>query len=54
MDKRVENLLKPDKMKGPNNIIPFIDNLSIKLSMEEWNNIPIPLKTAFLKICEVF
>lgn len=41
-------------MKISTTVIPFIDSLPEKLSMDQWNNIPIPIKTAFLQICDAF
>lgn len=41
-------------MKGPNAKMPCIDQLADRLKMNEWNNIPIPIKEAFEEIVGVF
>ena len=46
--------LDPGTMKGPNAKLPFIDELSKKLNMGDWNNIPIPLKEGLEQIILAF
>lgn len=41
-------------MKGAGAALPIVDELPNKIKMEGWNNIPIPLKQAFIEIIETF
>ena len=34
-------------MKGPNAKLPFVDDMQMKIGVDEWNNIPIPVKEGF-------
>ena len=50
----VKNHLKPGTMKGPNSKLPCVDELASKIKINQWNNIPIPLKEAFEEMINVF
>ena len=41
-------------MKGPNASLPCVDELTFRMKMTTWNNIPIPIKEAFEQLIFVF